>query len=154
MAGQDPFLSVVIATRNRATLLRDCIQSLVEQDFPVDQYEIIVVDDGSTTETSVGASEIQARINRPTLRDLRPQGRGLTAARNAGLREALGDPIVFVDDDVVTPNLWLRSIADGTIRHPEAGCLGGPVRLRLEARPPRFCKRDPLGDSQLDLGDS
>lgn len=148
------FITVVVATRNRAPLLHDCIQSLIQQDFPADHYEIIVVDDGSTDETPNVLPTLKSEQDRPVMRYLRPDGRGLTKARNAGLRAAVGDPIVFVDDDVIAPKSWLRAVAEGCLRHPEAGCFGGPVRLRLEGEPPRFCGRDPLGDSHVDLGDT
>ncbi len=149
-----PFLSVVVPTYNRAPLLRGCLDSLVEQDFPPDQYEIIVVDDGSVDDTPEVVAVIQGRVNHPRLRYVRVEGRRLTTARNAGVRPALGDPIVFVDDDVLTPASWLRAIADGSLRHPDAGCLGGPVRLRFEGKLPTLCARDRLGESELDLGGS
>ena len=146
------FLSIVVPTRNRANLLRDCVESLLGQDLPVDQYEIIVVDDGSTDETAAVIGSIQIRNDRRALRYVPAKGRGLTVARNSGLLAARGDPIVFVDDDALPSRSWLKAVLEGTLRHPEAGCLGGPVRLRLEGKPPRFCERDQLGDSQLDLG--
>jgi len=149
-----PFLSVIIPTRNRAALLRDCIESLLAQEFPADLYEIIVVDDGSMDKTPHVVADIGSRIENPTLRYLRPEVRGLNVARNAGLKAAVGDPVVLVDDDISAPKTWLRAFALGSLRYPEAGCLGGPVRLQLEGKPPRLCQRDPLGESQLDLGDS
>lgn len=148
------FLSVVVPTRNRALLLRDCLASLVDQDFPAGRYEIVVVDDGSVDETPNVVSLIPSRTDRAQVRYVRREGRGLNAARNAGLREAVGDPVVFVDDDVLAPRSWLTAMADGTLRHPEAACFGGPVHLRLEGKPPRLCDRDPLGESELELGDA
>ncbi len=123
------------------------------QDFPPDRYEIIVVDDGSTDETPEVLGDIRARINCPDLRYVQPAARGLNVARNAGLRAARGDPIAFVDDDVIAPPSWVRAVADGSLRHPEAECFGGPVRLRLEGKPPRLCDRHPLWEAALDLGD-
>lgn len=148
-----PFLSVVVATRNRAGLLRSCIESLLEQDFPSDRYEIIVVDDGSTDDTPNVLPNIGCQAHGPVLSYVRPVRRGLTAARNAGLRAATGDPIVYVDDDVFAPQGWLRELAEGCLRHPEADCFGGPVLLRLEGKPPRLCERDSLGDTHVDLGE-
>ncbi len=81
-----PFLSVVVPTYNRAPLLRGCLDSLVEQDFPPDQYEIIVVDDGSVDDTPEVVAVIQGRVNHPRLRYVRVEGRRLTTARNAGVR--------------------------------------------------------------------
>ncbi len=148
-----PFLSIVVPTHNRASLLNDCVESLMVQDFPPDRYEIIVVDDWSTDQTSAIIAGLQSRAGRRDLKYVHSDGRGLNAARNCGLRVAKGDPILFVDDDVLAPETWLRANAEGILRHPESGCLGGPVRLRLEGKPPRFCGRDGLGESELDLGE-
>src|SRR6266550_6185835 len=147
-----PFVSIVVPTRNRARLLRDCIVSLMQQDLPGDRFEIIVVDDGSTDETPDVVREIRRRTNRPDIRYVRPEGRGLNVARNAGIQAAIGDPIAFVDDDVAVPSSWLKAVADGSLRHTDAGCFGGPVRLRLEGKPPRHCKRCGLSESEMDLG--
>jgi len=70
-----PFVSIVVPTRNRARLLRDCIVSLMQQDLPADRYEIIVVDDGSTDETPDVVREIRRRTNRPDIRYVRPEPR-------------------------------------------------------------------------------
>jgi GT2 family glycosyltransferase len=75
------------------------------------------------------------------------------AARNEGIRAASGDPIVFVDDDIEAPVGWLQALVDATVRNPDAGCVGGRIRLRLEGRPPRLCGREPFGETELDLGD-
>ena len=147
-----PFLSIVVPTRNRARLLPDCVESLMRQDFPADRYEIIVVDDGSVDETPRVVADIQARSNDPVLRYVRQSVGGLNVARNAGLKVAEGDPILFVDDDVVAPPSWARAVAEGRLRHPGAGCFSGPVRLRLEGKAPRFCANDGL-DGELNLGD-
>src|SRR5438034_6680027 len=131
-SGDVPLLCVAVPTRNRAALLRDCLASLVNQNFPADRYEIIVVDDGSTDGTAAVVRQFQAVKQSPTVRYVLPEGRGLNAARNAGLQAARGDPIAFVDDDIEAPPSWLRAVVDGVDRHPEAHCLGGAIRLRLE----------------------
>src|SRR5436309_14039689 len=78
--------SVVVPTCNRATLLRACLESLVEQDFPTERYEIIVVDNGSVDDTPKVVAVIRGRIDHPRLSYLRLEGRRLTTARNAGVR--------------------------------------------------------------------
>ncbi len=148
-----PFLSVVVPTRNRAVLLRDCVESLLVQNFPSDGYEVIVVDDGSADETSYVVPAIHARSKHPDVRYVRSSGRGLNVARNEGLDAARGDLIAFVDDDTDVPPAWLRAVAEGSDRHPDADCFGGRIRLRFEREPPRHCARDRLGDGELDYGD-
>src|SRR2546427_3112167 len=134
-----PFITVVVPTRNRAALLRDCLKSLVAQDFPSDQYEITVIDDGSRDETTAVANEFASEPVGPRVHLVSQPFSGLNAARNAGLAVAGGDPICFVDDDVEAPPDWLRAMVEGAHQHASAGCLGGRIVSRLEGRVPRQC---------------
>ncbi|MCU1451468.1 MAG: glycosyltransferase [Acidimicrobiales bacterium] len=145
-----PFASVVVPTHNRASMLRDCLATLVAQDYPVDRYEVLVADDGSTDATpSVIAAFAR---DHGVVRGLRQEPAGANAARNMGLAEARGDPICFVDDDQEMPPGWLRALVSGAMRLPDAACVGGPIVLRLEGRPPRTCGRELPGEGELDYG--
>ena len=148
-----PFVSVAIPTRNRADMLATCLRGLTSQDYPHDRYEVIVVDDGSKDGTASVVRKVAAEPGSPVVRYLAQRHLGPNAARNAALRLSHGDPVCFVDDDVVVPSGWLAALVTGAIGHPTAGCVGGPIRLRLEGRPPRSCGREALGESELDLGD-
>lgn len=90
-----PFFSVVIPTYNRREMLRDALASIWSQTFS--DYEVIVVDDGSTD----GTRESLASANAP-LRFLTQSHRGPGAARNLGIREAQGEYLAFLDSD----DLW------------------------------------------------
>jgi glycosyltransferase involved in cell wall biosynthesis len=91
-------VSVIIPTYNRAAFIADAIESALNQTRAPD--EIVVVDDGSTDETSV----ILERFG-PPVRVLRQPNRGRSAARNAGLRAATGDAVLFLDsDDMLAPH--------------------------------------------------
>ena len=147
-----PFVSVSIPTRNRAEHLRVCVESLLRQDYPSDRYEINVADDGSTDHTERVVQAIRERYPLPVVRYLHQPHRGSNAARNLAISHAKGDPLCFVDDDEDVPPTWLSALVDGSLRFPDAGCLGGPMRLRLEGRPPRMCGAEGLGESELDLG--
>jgi len=89
-------VSVVIATRNRATLVKQAIDSVLAQSEPV--REIIIVDDGSTDDTRSVLAGYGARI-----RSIHANHGGASAARNNGIREANGEWIAFLDDD----DVWL-----------------------------------------------
>lgn len=152
MSGELPWVSVIVPTWNRAMLLADCLASLKAQDYPHDRFEIIVVDDGSTDATPEVVRRFQDG-SLPDVRYVRQDHSGPNAARNAGVSVVNGDLICFVEDDVEAQPGWLKALAAGALRHPEAGAVGGPIRLRFEGTPPRFCGREPLvGEGELELG--
>lgn len=86
-----PLFSIVIATVNRAALLERCLESVLAQDF--DDYEVIVVDGGSTDATDA----VLARA--PRVRVIKERGGGPGGARNLGAQAATGRFLVFVDSD-------------------------------------------------------
>lgn len=116
-------LSIIVPIYNVASYLRKCVDSLLAQD--ISDYEIILVDDGSTDNSGAIADEIvreamgngpwaidnetnrQSPIaNRPTLRVIHQKNAGLSAARNSGINVATGDYIMLVDsDDYLQPNV-------------------------------------------------
>lgn len=147
-----PFVSIAIPTWNRAALLDDCLRTVRAQRYPADRFEIIVADDGSTDRTEA-VVRAHAAGPPPVVRYVRVEHGGLNAARNAALGLAAGDPVCFIDDDVDVPEGWLAATVDGTRRYPRAGCLGGPVRLRFEAPPPRICEMESwIWEAALDYG--
>ncbi|MEP7199108.1 MAG: glycosyltransferase family A protein, partial [Chloroflexota bacterium] len=83
-------LSVIIPAYNAAPTLGDCLRALRQQSFAHDQYEVIVVDDGSTDETAAMAEQCGARI-------VRQPKRGPAAARNLGVTQARGEVVLFTD---------------------------------------------------------
>ena len=93
-----PFFSVVIPVYNRAAVLRAALQSVLAQS---DQdFEIVVVDDGSTDDPAATCNE----FGDPRIRCIRQANGGGGAARNAGIGEARGDFIAFLDsDDIFLP---------------------------------------------------
>ena len=91
-------LSVVVPTYNRSEVLRVCLASLARQTLSSDQFEVLVVDDGSTDDTESVVRSFQGALLVRYLRQ--PHNRGRAAARNRGIREATGDVVVFVDSDV------------------------------------------------------
>jgi glycosyltransferase involved in cell wall biosynthesis len=138
-------VTVVVPTSGRAGYLEVTLDSLRAQSA-ASPHELLVVDDGSSDATGEVAARFGARVIRHGER------RGLNAARNTGLREATGELIAFVDDDVFVPPGWLGALVDGAVRHPEAEAFGGPIRARFEGRAPRGCGREDPPITTLDLG--
>lgn len=114
-------ISVVIPTFNRRDSLARCLETLNAQDLAADQYEMVVVDDGSLDDTVEMLQSFQSRAQLRVV--VQPENRGQTAALNAGTRAAVGDKVLFLDDDLLCdPNLLSAHLA------AHAQC-GGPVQV-------------------------
>ncbi len=130
-------ISVILPTRNRAPLLDDCLASLAAQSLPVDLFEVLVVDNGS----SDGTEGVALRhANQLPLRYLFEPRAGLHMARHAGMRAARTDILVFGDDDIVADSDWLFSI-DSAFRDTGVALVGGNSRPLFEAPPPAWLLR-------------
>ncbi|HEX8925929.1 MAG TPA: glycosyltransferase family 2 protein [Terriglobales bacterium] len=99
-------VSVVVSTYQRRELVLRTVSSLLRQDYPVDQTEIIVVIDGSTDGT---AEALRALPGSERLHLVEQENRGLAGARNSGLRVATGELILFLDDDMLCEQGLLRA---------------------------------------------
>jgi glycosyltransferase involved in cell wall biosynthesis len=147
-----PFVSVVVPTADRRAVVEECLERVLRQDYPADRYEVVVVDDGSRDDTAQAVRRLAADRRGPDVRCERRERRGPGAARNAGVAAARGELVCFLDDDALAPAGWLRALVAGARRHPDAAGLGGPVRPRLEQRPPRTCAGHELAGMSLDPG--
>ncbi len=98
VSGAPATVSVVIPTRNRASLLADCLESLTAQRSAT-PFEIVVVDNASTDRTPEVAAEAAARD--PRVRVVREARLGRAPALNAGVAAALGSLLIFTDDDMI-----------------------------------------------------
>ncbi len=99
-------VSVVVPTYNQKDFLAGCIRALKDQDFPGEDYEIIVVDDGSTDGTQQLSEELQSTGN---LKYFRQENKGPGAARNLGISKSNGSIIAFTDTDCIPDKTWIRS---------------------------------------------
>jgi hypothetical protein len=113
------FLSVLIDTYNHQSLIEKALRSVVEQDYPQDGFEIIVVDDGSTDRTPEIVRQFQPRV-----RLIRKRNGGQASAFNTGIPECRGDVIVFLDGDDWWAPGKLRRIAEVFLGDPSLGMLG------------------------------
>ena len=116
---REPLVSVVMPTRNRAAALSRAIESVIAQTYR--SWELIVVDDGGTDDTGGVLESIADERVRP----LRREHAGLGAARNAGLEAARGELIAYLDDDNLMDPGWIRTVAWGFERRPDAVVLYG-----------------------------
>jgi glycosyltransferase involved in cell wall biosynthesis len=120
-------LTVALCTYNRADFLRQTLAGLAAQNFPRDQFEILVIDNNSTDHTAAVVAEFAA--TRPTPRHILEKQQGLDYARNRAIAEARGDIILFGDDDILVRHDWLaQMLAPFASAHGEkVGAVGGEV---------------------------
>ena len=116
-----PKLTCITTTYNDGATLLTAIQSVLAQSF--DDFQYIVVDDGSTDDTL----SVLTAIADPRLQIIRQANDGLSSARNRGLHHAKGDYVCFLDSDDVRPNWSFAAIADVIDR--SAGSDSEPWRV-------------------------
>ena len=140
-----PRVSVVVCTFNGAGTLRECLDGLCALDYP--DYELIVVNDGSTDTAAAIAAGYPVRL-------ITTENRGLSSARNVGFRAATGEIVAYIDDDACPDRDWLqymvRTCVEGgwaavggpNLAPPDDGALadcvanspGGPTHVLLSDR--------------------
>jgi GT2 family glycosyltransferase len=111
-----PKISVIVCSYNGATTIGETLTELERVDYL--DYEVIVVDDGSTDDTSAIAGKHDVRL-------IRTANNGLSSARNVGLHAAGGEIVAYIDDDAYPDPHWLTFLAAGFARQDYAG-VGGP----------------------------
>ena len=120
-----PKVSVVIPTLNRAGVLAQAIDQIEYQTVARDSYEVIVVDNASTDDTQgVLAAK---RIEYSNLKSLFQPKPGAAPTRNAGLREASGDVVLFIDNDILAERNLIEKHLEYHGRHAGASIIGTVV---------------------------
>ena len=117
------FFSIVIPTYNRKPILEKCLGAMEDQtlreDGPVEGYEIVLVDDGSTDGTVEWIRSEAAAYPHVVLYEQNHEGAAI--ARNFGVQQAKGDTIIFIDSDLVVLSNFLQDHADALTKAYEAG---------------------------------
>lgn len=133
-------ISAIICTHNRADYLKKAIQSLADQTLPREQYEVVVVDNGSTDDTKAIVESFEHFEN---LRYIYEPTLGLSQARNTGWQNARGEHIAFLDDDAIACPEWLeRIVAALETVHPRPGSVGGKVVPIWEVERPAWLPKE------------
>jgi glycosyltransferase involved in cell wall biosynthesis len=121
VVGETVFFSVVIPTYNRQPILEKCLRALEVQELsassPVNEYEIVLVDDGSTDGTLEWLLAHKEEF--PHVRWFEQDHAGPAAARNLGVEKAQGDTIIFIDSDLVVLPDFLQAHADALVQGRE-----------------------------------
>jgi glycosyltransferase involved in cell wall biosynthesis len=134
-------ITVVISTYNRSESLPSAIESVLNQEANGTAYELIVVDNNSTDNTS---QVVQSYIDRghDNLRCLSEPRQGLSYGRNAGIANAQGEIIVFTDDDIRAERNWVANIKRAFDTYPDVQCVAGKILPSWASEPPSWLTSD------------
>lgn len=135
------FPSVVVPTYERPRKLAQTLESVCEQ--TTDEYEILVVDDGSESDEQAEVLELYGE--RARVKVFRQANAGPAAARNRGWRNADGDVVLFTDDDCIVPEDWVEALTEA-FEHGVAAVGGDLVPCANLLDTNRFAKAHRLRD--------
>src|SRR3970040_1834251 len=114
-----PHVTALIDTFNHERFIAQAIESVLAQDFPSSEMEIVVVDDGSTDSTGTIVQNYA-----PRARYLRKANGGQASEFNAGVREASGEIVAFLDGDDWWVKEKLRVVVETFEKNPNVGAVG------------------------------
>ncbi len=134
-------VSVTIPTYNRSYLLRKCLDSLVIQDYPHADFEIIISDNNSTDDTATVANEyIEKFKNDIHICYLIEKRRGLVYVRNSPVKKSNGEILFFGDDDGVYDSNWISSIISVYKKFPDVKAVGSKIDILWDKEPPAWVR--------------
>jgi len=120
-----PKVSVVIPTLNRSRVLAQTIDRIENQTVSRELYELIVVDNASTDDTQAVLSEKKLVYN--NVRTILQTKPGAAATRNAGVRKASGELVLFIDNDILAERDLIEQHLKYHSQHPDASIVGGVI---------------------------
>ena len=126
-----PFFSIIIPARNEAANIKECLQSILHNDYPGDRYEIILIDDFSTDDTAAIAQQLLLAPHRVLrLEDYLSAEERINAYKKKALEIAIqqsaGTYIITTDADCTLPSQWLHLYA-AALQEPGAHFIAAPV---------------------------
>jgi glycosyltransferase involved in cell wall biosynthesis len=123
MKEKKPFFSIIVPTYNRPERLANCLESLSRLDYPREQFEVIVIDDGSDMPLQPVVAPFLDQLNVTLLKQLHA---GPAGARNTGAERAKGEFLTFTDDDCTPAPDWLQKLAEHFTEVP-VRAIGGRI---------------------------
>ena len=123
-----PFVSVVVCTYNRRRMFEECLESLLNQSYPRDEYEIVVVDSSDDYSESLVKKYVEtAMVRGIRLKYIYQKPSGIAAARNAGVNNAEGEIVCFIDDDCIADENWILNLIKRFNDGEKIGGVGGTI---------------------------
>ncbi len=131
-----PFVSVIIPTYNRVDMLPITVDSLINQTYPNERYEIIIADNNSTDRTEhIIAAYVESHNN---IRAFVEKRQGVHYARNSAAKVARGEILYYTDDDMVADPSLLAEIVKPFLMDDLVASVSGKVLPKWEKQPPKW----------------
>ena len=130
LTDEQPFVSIIVAAHNEAKNIAVCLDSLLNQDYPKEKIEIIIVNDRSTDDTALILEEYEQNHKLLQVLSILECEKGLSPKKNAlsqGINISSGNIIITTDADCQVPELWLKTML--SYFTPETGAVVGLVVL-------------------------
>ncbi len=131
-------LSVIICTYNREKYIYNVLKSLANNTLPHNCFEIILVDNNCVDNTHGECDRFTLDFPDVRFRYFVETNQGLSHARNRGIKESTGDILVYVDDDALVNNEYLRTYYDFFNQYPDIDAAGGPIIPKYETEEPSW----------------
>ena len=135
-------VSVCVPTFRRPDMLAQCLEALCRQESEEFVYSVVVVDNDASRSAQPTVAAFQARFGNSVAYGVEPIA-NISLARNRAIALAEGDVIVFIDDDEIPGEAWLKGLV-GAYRELSADGVLGPVIPRYEGQPPDWLTKSGL----------
>ncbi len=133
-----PQISIIICTFNRDKYIYALLQSIAENEFPTEKYEIVLVDNNCTDNTKEECQRFQETYPHIAINYCVENNQGLSYARNKGISEAKAEIIVFVDDDAKVNSQYLQSYFNFFQENIHSYAAGGAILPIYETSEPNW----------------
>lgn len=127
-----PHITIAICTYNRSGYLKDTLKDLAAQTARRDSYEILVINNNSDDGTSAVCDRFSQSNPEIRFRVVLESDQGLSYARNRAVKEALGDTVYFIDDDVYLPVDYVEKAIRYSHERPNTLSAGGRIWVKFD----------------------
>jgi len=132
-------VSIIIPTFNRSGMLIQTLNSLLLQDFPKEYFEVIIVDNNSKDDTKqVIKKYIEDNHNKLNIKYTIEKRQGDIYARHTGAYHAIGEILIFTDDDATFDTNWISEIVFVFKKFPSVGAVGTRISIKWDKKPPTW----------------
>lgn len=145
--------SVIITTFNRANIISVCLDSLVNQNYPKDDYEIIIVNNNSSDNTEEVVENYIERYPDVNIKYYFIPRPGQVYARQIGILAAKNEILSFTDDDGILCPDWLSEIENVFQKNDKAAGVAGKIEIKWDETPPEWIYEYEKQLGKLDYGD-